>query len=143
MPILTTPIPGEGAEQVVAWAVEREPSGKNGGRGFGFTGGHFFENWGVENFRRMVLNAILWTAHLEVPAGGVRSQTASPSTDATASGRRRTHSRRRSSPATIIPRTSGAIRRLPCRRRLAQDKRMQVTVVTDPEFLATDELARL
>ena len=28
-------------------------------RGFGFTGGHFFDNWGVDNFRRMVLNAIV------------------------------------------------------------------------------------
>jgi hypothetical protein len=44
VPILSTPIPGEPNEQVVAWAVERS----NGGRGFGFTGGHFFDNWGVD-----------------------------------------------------------------------------------------------
>lgn len=71
VPILVTPIPGEKDEQVVAWAVER----KNGGRGFGFTGGHFFDNWQVENFRKMVLNAVAWTAHAPIPKGGVDSKT--------------------------------------------------------------------
>jgi type 1 glutamine amidotransferase len=66
-PILTAEIPGRPAPEVVAFAVERA----GGGRGFGFTGGHFHSNWSVESFRRMVLNAILWTAHLEVPPGGV------------------------------------------------------------------------
>jgi type 1 glutamine amidotransferase len=55
--------------QVIAWATER----KDGGRAFGFTGGHFHRNWGIEEFRRMVLNALLWTAGVEVPAGGVKS----------------------------------------------------------------------
>ncbi len=68
-PILITPIPGEPQEQTVAWAVERA----NGGRGFGFTGGHFYRNWPVENFRKMTLNALLWTAHVEVPEDGVQS----------------------------------------------------------------------
>jgi hypothetical protein len=70
VPILTTPIPGEKGDQVVAWAVQR----KDGGRGFGFTGGHFFANFRVEDFRRMLLNAVLWTAHADVPPGGVRSK---------------------------------------------------------------------
>src|SRR5436305_1959585 len=70
VPVLATPIPGEGEDQVVAWAVERP----GGGRGFGFTGGHFFDNWKVENFRKLALNAILWTAHVPVPEGGVRSE---------------------------------------------------------------------
>ena len=39
-------------------------------RGFGFTGGHFHRNWGDENFRKLVLNGILWLAHVEVPAEG-------------------------------------------------------------------------
>ena len=43
-PILTAPIPPSGSAggkpEVVAWAVERA----NGGRGFGFTGGHFHDN---------------------------------------------------------------------------------------------------
>jgi type 1 glutamine amidotransferase len=58
-----------GREEIVAWAVERP----DGGRGFGFTGGHFHSNWRDENFRKLILNAALWTAHAEVPAGGVES----------------------------------------------------------------------
>ncbi len=54
----------------MAWAFERP----DGGRGFGFTGGHFHKNWGNENFRKIVLNAILWTAKMEVPTGGVSCQ---------------------------------------------------------------------
>ena len=56
-----------GREEVLAWAVERS----DGGRGFGFTGAHFHRNWGNENFRKIILNALLWTAHAEVPANGV------------------------------------------------------------------------
>jgi hypothetical protein len=56
-----------GEPQHVAWAAERD----NGGRGFGFTGGHFHWNWGDENFRKLVLNAIVWTAQGEVPENGV------------------------------------------------------------------------
>src|SRR6185369_13301409 len=59
-----------GELQHVAWACERS----NGGRGFGFTGGHFHKNWGNDDFRNLVLNAILWTAKTEVPAAGVQSQ---------------------------------------------------------------------
>ncbi len=44
----------------------------DGGRGFGFTGGHFHKNWANEDFRRLVTNAILWTAHLHVPEGGAK-----------------------------------------------------------------------
>jgi len=58
-----------GEPQTVAWAYERP----TGGRGFGFTGGHYHQNWGHEDFRRLVLNAILWLARVEVPAGGVSS----------------------------------------------------------------------
>ncbi|MGB0739884.1 MAG: ThuA domain-containing protein [Planctomycetaceae bacterium] len=57
--------------QTVAWARERA----DGGRGFGFTGGHFHWNWGNRNFRTLVLNAITWTAHADVPADGVPSKT--------------------------------------------------------------------
>lgn len=56
-----------GEIQHVAWAAERE----GGGRGFGFTGGHFHWNWGDENFRKVMLNAIVWAAQGEVPTGGV------------------------------------------------------------------------
>lgn len=56
-----------GQIQHVAWASERE----GGGRGFGFTGGHFHHNWADHNFRRIVLNAIVWTAQDDVPDTGV------------------------------------------------------------------------
>lgn len=55
--------------QHVAWAAERE----GGGRGFGFTGGHFHKGWGNDDQRKLVLNAILWTAKAEVPSTGVES----------------------------------------------------------------------
>lgn len=57
--------------QTVAWARQRS----DGGRGFGFTGAHFHWNWGNRAFRTLVLNAIAWTAHVEVPEGGVPSKT--------------------------------------------------------------------
>jgi hypothetical protein len=56
--------------QHVAWAVERE----DGGRGFGFTGGHFHKGWGNDDQRKLVLNAIVWSAKAEVPAQGVDSK---------------------------------------------------------------------
>lgn len=58
-----------GEPQTVAWAYERP----GGGRGFGFTGGHYHQNWGNDQVRTLALNAIVWLAGLEVPAGGVRS----------------------------------------------------------------------
>jgi type 1 glutamine amidotransferase len=60
-----------GKKQHVAWAYERP----DGGRGFGFTGGHFHQNWKQDDFRKLVLNALLWTAKGEVPAEGVPSRT--------------------------------------------------------------------
>lgn len=60
-----------GKPQHLAWAYER-PSG---GRGFGFTGLHVHANLADDNFRTLLLNAIAWTAGLEVPAGGVPSKT--------------------------------------------------------------------
>jgi len=59
-----------GEPQHVAWAAERP----GGGRGFGFTGAHFHRNWGNPNFRKIVLNAIVWTAKVEVPASGIASE---------------------------------------------------------------------
>ncbi|EAQ78523.1 ThuA domain-containing protein [Blastopirellula marina] len=56
--------------KVVAWARER----KNGGRGFGTTCGHFYENWNDPQFRKLILNAIAWSAHVEVPAAGVEAK---------------------------------------------------------------------
>ena len=59
-----------GEIQHVAWAYER-PDGK--GRGFGFTGAHYHKNWQDDNFRKVVLNAIAWTAHVEIPEEGIES----------------------------------------------------------------------
>jgi type 1 glutamine amidotransferase len=55
-----------GREEILAWAFDR----KDGGRSFGFTGGHFHRNWEDENFRRLVVNAILWSAKIDVPKAG-------------------------------------------------------------------------
>ena len=56
-------------KQHVAWAAERP----DGGRGVGFTGGHFHQGWGNADQRQLVLTAILWSAKVEVPSGGVES----------------------------------------------------------------------
>ncbi len=79
-PILMATPPDEGARtaaakehpgrpEIVAWATERP----DGGRGFGFTGGHTHLNWGDANFRTLVLNALVWTAKGDVPPDGIAS----------------------------------------------------------------------
>ena len=60
-------VAAKGREEVLAWAVERP----DGGRGFGFTGAHAHKNWGDPNFRKLLLNAILWSAKLDVPSDGM------------------------------------------------------------------------
>lgn len=57
--------------QVMAWAFTRP----NGGRGFGFTGAHMHNNWKDDNFRKLVLNALLWTAKVNVPSNGFETPT--------------------------------------------------------------------
>src|SRR5262245_16395367 len=52
----------------VAWVYERPDS--NGGRSFGHVGGHFHDNFGIPEFRKAIVNGILWTAHLDVPLQG-------------------------------------------------------------------------
>ncbi len=61
----------KGLPEHMAWAYQRP----DGGRGFGITGAHYHWNWGCDGFRTVVLNGIVWTAGLEVPAGGVPSKT--------------------------------------------------------------------
>ncbi len=58
-----------GRQEAMMWAVERP----DGGRGFGFTGGHFHDNWGNDDFRKTVLNALAWVAKAEVPENGIES----------------------------------------------------------------------
>jgi type 1 glutamine amidotransferase len=70
-PLLRVPALAESPrDNVVAWAVERA----GGGRGFGTTMGHAYDHWKHPQFRRFVLNALVWSAGAEVPAGGVESR---------------------------------------------------------------------
>jgi putative membrane-bound dehydrogenase-like protein len=57
--------------QHVAWAYDRP----DGSHGFGITGAHYHKNWMNDDFRKLVLNAIVWTAGVEVPTDGVKSVT--------------------------------------------------------------------
>ncbi len=59
----------KGRAETTMWAVERP----DGGRGVGFTGGHVHRNWLDNNYRKVVLNAILWIGQAEVPPNGVPS----------------------------------------------------------------------
>ncbi len=59
----------KGRAETMMWVYDRP----GGGRGFGFTGGHTHANWGDENQRKVVLNALLWVAKAEVPKNGVVS----------------------------------------------------------------------
>lgn len=63
-PLSSVPI-----EQTVAWAFQR----KNGGRSVGMTFGHYYENWRLNDYRKLILNAVVWTGHVKVPRGGVES----------------------------------------------------------------------
>lgn len=57
--------------QHMMWVSENP----NGSRGFGFTGGHFHDNWQDDNFRKVVLNAITWISKRDIPNDGVPSAT--------------------------------------------------------------------
>ena len=56
----------KGRKVTVGWALERA----HGGRSFATTLGHFYDNFQRDDFRRIVTNAILWTAHRKIPAAG-------------------------------------------------------------------------
>jgi hypothetical protein len=59
----------KGRPEAMMWAAERP----GGGRGVGFTGGHFHRNWATDDFRKVVLNALLWICKADVPPDGVAS----------------------------------------------------------------------
>lgn len=59
-------------KEAVSWCVDRV----DGGRGFAIVMPHFYRNWALEDLRRYILNGIVWSAKLDVPADGV--QTAAP-----------------------------------------------------------------
>ena len=77
VPVLTGMVPDKfrttadakthnGRAETIAWAYERPA----GGRSFGFSGAHLHKNWTLESQRKLVINGILWTANLPVPAAG-------------------------------------------------------------------------
>src|SRR6266568_811159 len=53
----------KGKDVIVGWAFERP----DGGRSFATTLGHPYKNFQIEPFRRMIVNAILWSARVNVP----------------------------------------------------------------------------
>ncbi|QNN22238.1 DUF1080 domain-containing protein [Planctomycetales bacterium ZRK34] len=63
-------VEASGRSETLMWAVQRP----DGGRGVGFTGGHFHHNWAYDTQRKVVLNAMAWVAGAEVPAGGIDSE---------------------------------------------------------------------
>ncbi len=71
-------VANSGRAEAMMWAVERT----DGGRGFGFTGGHFHDNWGNDDFRKVVLNAFLWISKVDVPENGVESSVSKEQLDA-------------------------------------------------------------
>src|SRR5262249_6986456 len=136
VPILTVPMKSEGdvGDHSVAWAVER----KNGGPGVGFTGGHFFDNWANDSYRKLALNAILWTAHVDVPEGGVKSEfpgnreislvpVGNPSQVLILTGH--------DGPFHNWRETSQVLKHV-----IERDSRLKCRIVTDPEFLAREDL---
>jgi type 1 glutamine amidotransferase len=58
-----------GQLQTLGWVFEG-----GGARTFGFTGGHYHRNWANDDFRKLVLNGIVWTAGVDVPPQGVPSK---------------------------------------------------------------------
>jgi type 1 glutamine amidotransferase len=55
-----------GQDVIVGWVYERP----GGGRSFATTLGHPYRNFQIDAFRRMLVNAILWSARLDVPEAG-------------------------------------------------------------------------
>lgn len=53
-------------DDVVAWAYDRA----DGGRTFAFTGAHLHASFAEEGYRRLLTNAILWTAKIDIPSAG-------------------------------------------------------------------------
>lgn len=61
---------GKNQPEHVLWLSDNE----NASRGFGTTGGHFHWNWAQDDWRKAVLNAVVWIAKGEVPTSGVESK---------------------------------------------------------------------
>lgn len=72
VPLLRVPALGgrEPDGNIVAWARER----RDAGRGFGTSCGHFYDGWKQPDFRKFILNALVWCARAEVPPEGVEAR---------------------------------------------------------------------
>jgi len=110
---------GDPRASAVGWAVERA----DGGRGWGFTGGHFYANWWLPDFRKLVLNAIAWTAKIDIPPGGIESTLEEPVRALILTGHNH--------PAHDWRTTTAALIHV-----LEQEPRMKVDVTESPEDLA-------
>jgi type 1 glutamine amidotransferase len=64
-PLFTARIDGQ--DEMAAWSWERP----DGGRSFGFVALHFHSNWQLPAYRRFVVQGVLWSLKLPIPAGGV------------------------------------------------------------------------
>jgi hypothetical protein len=68
--LIGTPAKAPTGPQVASWAYERP----DGGRAFVMGGVDFHDNLRtVEDYRRFLLNGIVWAAKMDVPAEGVQS----------------------------------------------------------------------
>ncbi len=114
---------GEKNQFAVGWAVER----KDGGRGFGFTGGHYYANWWDPNFRKLILNAIVWSAGDEIPKNGIQSTLAEPTKALIVTGHNH--------PAHDWQKTTSALLQV-----IENDPRILVDVTDDPEFMASETM---
>lgn len=65
VPLIQVPIDGE--DQTVGWAWERPDAG----RSFGFSGLHYHDNWKHVEYRRLVLQGILWSVDQPIPVEGL------------------------------------------------------------------------
>lgn len=67
-PLLATHL--DGRDETICWAWDRP----EGGRSFGYVGLHFHRNWERPEYRRLVLQGILWSLGLKIPATGADVQ---------------------------------------------------------------------
>src|SRR5262249_310573 len=64
-PLFTSNI--DGKDELVAWCWNRPDHG----RSFGFVGLHFHANWQIPDYRRFVIQGVLWSLKLPIPSNGV------------------------------------------------------------------------
>jgi type 1 glutamine amidotransferase len=68
--LLGTPAKASVGPQTAAWAFQRE----DGHRGFVMGGVDWHSNMALEDYRRFLLNGVVWAGGMDVPAGGVVSK---------------------------------------------------------------------